>query len=63
MKRFKIVVDTGFVGGEHEGGIEFTDEEWDGMTEAEREDALQQACETEISNNISAYWEEVAADD
>lgn len=59
MKRFRIIVDTGFVGGQHEEQAEFADEAWDGLSEQERTDLLEEACQEAISNHIEAYWEEI----
>jgi hypothetical protein len=60
VKRFRIIVDTGFVGGQHEDEVEFTDEEWAALSESERQEALEQACQDAISNHIGAYAEEIA---
>lgn len=59
MKRFRIVVDTGFAGAQHEDEIEFSDEEWEAMTEQEREDVLSANCQQVIENHIEAYAEEI----
>lgn len=56
MKHFRIIVDTGFVGAQHEDEVEFPD--WDEMTEVERQEALEQACQDAVANHIEAYWEE-----
>jgi hypothetical protein len=59
MKQFKVIVDTGFSGATYEDEAEFTDEEWEAMSEKEREEALFQACQAAIGNYIEAYTEEI----
>lgn len=60
MKRFRVIVDTGFSGAVHEDEAEFTDEEWEAMSKADQADALTQACQDAINNHIEAYTEEIA---
>jgi hypothetical protein len=59
VKRFRVVVDTGFSGAQHEDEAEFTDEEWEDMTEDERRQALDQACQDAVWNHIETYTEEI----
>lgn len=59
MKQFKVIVNTGFSGATYEDEIEFTDEEWEAMSEKDRSEALAQACQDAIGNYIEAYTEEV----
>jgi hypothetical protein len=59
VKRFRIGVDTGFVGATHEDEIEFTDEEWEAMSEDERRERLDGEVENLISNHINGWAEEI----
>ena len=63
MKRFRIVVDTGFPGADHYDEVTFADSEWESMSETERENELIQSCQDTINNYISAYWEEIPDED
>jgi hypothetical protein len=59
MKRFLITVDTGFSGANHEEEVEYEDDEWEGMSEKERDSALWDAVQDVINNNVSGSWEEL----
>lgn len=55
--RLRIVVDTGFIGASHDSYIEFGRAEWEGMSKAERERVMDEACQDAISNCIETWWE------
>jgi hypothetical protein len=55
----RLIVDTGFVGGQHEDYIEIPDEEWAEMTQAERDQLGYEAAETLRDNHVEAYYEEI----
>lgn len=59
MKRFRIVVSTGFVGADHEDEVEYEDDVWEAMSENERERALENECQGLRENTIETYWEEL----
>jgi hypothetical protein len=60
MKRFLITVDTGFVGANYKEEVEFEDDAWEAMSEAQREGAMWGEVQEAINNNISGSWEEIA---
>ena len=55
--RVRLIVDTGFVGAEHDAEIEIPRDEWDAMTADERDHYLAGELEMMISNCIEAYYE------
>lgn len=59
MKRFRITVETGYVGAQHEDEVEFEDEHWEGLSEEERTSSLEECVQTLISNHIEGSWEEL----
>lgn len=59
MKRFRIVVDTGFVGGQHEDEVQFEDTYWDSLSEGEQVSHLEDCVQAVISNHIEGFWEEL----
>ena len=56
MTTLKLIVDTGFVGGQHEDYIEIPDEEWAEMTQAERDKYGYDAAEDLAGNYIESYY-------
>ena len=60
MRRFKLIVNTGFAGAIHEEEIELTDDMVDLTDENEVEEYLQEQIENMIVNHIEGYWKEIS---
>lgn len=58
----KWTIGTGYANANHSGQWEIDREEWDGMSEEEREKMLSEMMEDEIANHIDAGYE-VAGED
>ena len=52
--RIKVFINTGFANAKHEDVIEVPNEDWNGMTEKEREDFLDEEAEMFMANLIEA---------
>lgn len=55
MVRIRLVVETGFVGGDHEDEIEVPDEEWNAMSPKEQEKFIEDEATVFMSNCISYH--------
>ena len=64
MKKYKFGIGVGYVGCDRVAEITseelgFTDEEWDEMTEKEKQDILDEELENFVSNNVEQWWSEI----
>lgn len=51
-----VIIDTGFMGAEHEVDVHVDDDEWEAMTPEERESYMQDEIQSAISDHISGSW-------
>jgi hypothetical protein len=58
MPKFKLIVETGFPGAQHEGEVEFPQEYWESLSKEQREKALNQEARDFMHERIECYWEE-----
>jgi len=56
MADLVVIIDTGFVGAEHEIDVHVPDAEWDAMSPAERESYMQDEIKSAIDDNIEGRW-------
>jgi hypothetical protein len=59
MKRFRIIVETGYVGGAHEDEVEFEDDYWNSLSKPDQDGLLEDCVQTAISDHIEGHWEEL----
>ena len=59
MAKFKFRVSTGFVGAAREEIVEISDDEFEGFTESERNELIQETFNEWMWDRIDAGWEEV----
>lgn len=59
MKRFKIYVSTGYIGGIHEDEVELDEEEIQGKTQEEIESIVLEYANDLLHEKCQAYFEEI----
>lgn len=63
MPEFRLIIETGFSGADHEKEIFVEAEDWDSWDETTREQHMNDELEAFVMEEISSRWELVSEDD